>query len=158
MPAVIVSTTIPPEQVAKLERVAAAVRASGNKELRRELEKGLRRAVRPMQKTFRAGALGYLPFRGGLAEWVASDMRFRTSVSVGERTRLRIRASLPGHDLPAINRGRLRHPVFGNRENWVLQLVRPHFWDDAGILGAQEAEKEIVAAVDRTAGKLEAEL
>jgi hypothetical protein len=157
MPSVLVSTTIPPGDLAKLERVTLALRHTPP-ELRRELRTGLQRAVRPMQRTFRAGALGYLPLRGGLAEWVAAGMRFRTSVSVGESPRLRISASLPGHDLPALNRGRDRHPVFGHRDRWVTQQVRPRFWDDAGEVGASNAYDEIVKAVDTVAAKLEVEL
>ena len=157
MPTVLVSTTIPPEQLAKLQRVAAAV-GGVPKDVRRECERGLRQATAPMRRTFRAGALGYLPLRGGLGEWVTAGMRFRTSVSLSPNPRLRISASIPGHDLPALNRGRDRHPVFGHRDRWVTQTVRPHFWDDAGIVGAQEAGDEISKAIDRAADRLELEL
>lgn len=151
----LVSVYVPPGDLAKLERLNAAI-AAAPKELQKELATGLRRAVKPMPKIFRQGALGYLPHRGGLGEWVASGMRFRTTVSVGANPRLRISASLPGHDLPALNSGTDRHPVFGNRDNWVSQPIRPNWWDDSGVLAAQEASDEIVAAVDRTGTKLEA--
>ena len=155
MATVIVSTTIPPEDRAKLERVALAL-VDAPRNVRKECEKGLRNAARPMQRTFRASALGYLPLRGGLAEWVAAGMRFRTSVSLQpDRLRLRISASLPGHDLPALNRGRDRHPVYGHRDRWVTQEVRPNFYDDGGTVGAQEVEPELVDAIDRAADRLE---
>ena len=158
MPTVLVSTTIPPGDRAKLERVAAAL-VDTPRSVRKECETGLRRAARPMQRTFRAGALGYLPLRGGLAEWVAAGMRFRTSVSLQpDRLRLRISATLPGHDLPALNRGRDRHPTFGHRDRWVTQAVRPNFYDDAGTVGAQEVQPELVAAIDRAADRLEVAL
>lgn len=151
----LVSVTIPPGDLAKLERLNAAIKAAP-KELQKELADGLRRAVRPMPKTFRAGALGYLPHRGALGEWVASGMRFRTSVSVGANPRLRITGSLPGHDLNALNSGVDRHPTFGHRDRWVSQRIRPGWWDDAGIVAAQEVGDEIVNAVDRAGTKLEA--
>ena len=164
MASVLVSVTIPPGDLAKLQRVAVAVKDSGSKDLRRELEKGLRRSVRTMPKTFRAGALGWLPHRGGLAYEIGADLRFRSSVNVNPgRMRLRITGSARGpsgkaRDLYKMNQGRLRHPVFGNRRVWVMQAIRPRWWDDAGIVAAQEAYGEIVKAVDVTAEHLKAQL
>ena len=34
-------------------------------------------------------------------------------------------------DLKALNRGRLRHPLFGNRKHWYEQSIPPGMWDDA---------------------------
>lgn len=153
----LVSVYIPPGDLAKLERLNNAIK-DAPKETQKELVDGLRRAVRPMSKVFRQGALGFLPHRGGLAESIASAMRFRTSVSVGRSPRLRISASVPGHDIAAMNRGLLRHPTFGHRERgrWVSQVIRAGWWDDTGVLAAQDAADEIVSAIDRAATKLEA--
>lgn len=151
----LVSVYVPPGDLAKLERLNAAIR-NAPKELQKELATGLRKAVRPMPRIFRQGALGFLPHRGGLGEWVASGMRFRTTVSVGANPRLRITGSLPGHDLAALNSGTDRHPTYGHRDRWVSQRIRPAWWDDAGVLAANEAGDEIVAAVDRAGTKLEA--
>lgn len=142
---------------AKLERLARAIREAGDKELEKELAAGLRRAIKPMQREFKRGALGILPYRGGLAEWVADGMRFRSKVSVGSKPRATVIASLPGHDISAINRGRLRHPTHGHRDgpHWVTQEIRPGFWDDSGTLAAQDAAEEINKAIDAVAEKLE---
>lgn len=142
----------------QLGRLARAIRQAGDKDLQRELASGLRRAVRPMQREFKQVAGQVLPYRGGLAEFVVAGMRFRSKVSVGKSPRVRITASLPGHDLDAMNRGRLRHPTFGHRDgaHWVTQEIRPGFWDDAGTLAAEDARKEIDKAVDIVAAKLEA--
>jgi hypothetical protein len=140
----------------KLARLSRALKDAGDKDLRRELGAGLRRAARPMRETFKAGALGFLPHRGGLAEEVAVGMRFTTKVGTGANPSVRITASLPGHDLPAINRGRLRKPVFGNRKVWVTQQIRPGFWTDSGYVAAPAVRVELVKAIDAVAAKLEA--
>jgi len=140
----------------KLGRLAAAIRQAGDRDLQKELAKGLRRAIRPMQKEFRRGALGFLPYRGGLAEEVSASMRFSSKVSLGRNPSVRIIASLPGHDLAAMERGRLRHPVHGNRKNWVRQNIRPNWFSDTGTLAAQDAYDELEKAMDELARKLEA--
>jgi hypothetical protein len=141
----------------KLARLSKALREAGDKDLKSELGKGLRRAVRPMRETFKAGALGFLPFRGGLAEEIADGMRFRTKIRTsGKSVGVRVVASLPGHDLNAMNRGRLRHPVYGNRRNWVNQQIRPAWWDDSGLVAAPAVRVELVKAIDEVAAKLEA--
>jgi len=143
----------------KLERLSKALREADAKDLKKELGKGLRRAVKPMRDTFKAGALGFLPFRGGLAEEVADGMRFKTKIRTGGKSvGVRIVASLPGHDLSAMNRGRLRHPVYGNRRNWVNQQIRPNWWDDSGLVAAPAVRAELVKAIDEVAAKLEAKV
>lgn len=134
----------------KLERVARAVQASGDKALRRQVGIRLRRTAKPMQEAFKAGALGFLPYRGGLAEDVAAGMRFRTKVSLGATPSMRITASLPGHDLRAMNRGRLRHPTFGHRSGpyWVTQQIRPNWWTDSGLVALPDVRRELLGALD----------
>lgn len=158
MTGLVVSVTASPASRAKLERLARALKETGNKDLRNELARGLRRAVKPMQREFRRGALGILPHRGGLAEWVADDTKFRSKVSVGRNPSVRITATLPGHDLDAMDRGRLRHPTFGHRDgpHWVTQTIRPHWFTDSGVLAAQDARDELIRAIDTVAAKLEA--
>lgn len=138
----------------KLYRLAVALDGAP-KEIRKEIAAGLRRAISPMQRDFRGGALGFLPFRGGLAEFVAAGMRFRSTVNLGDDPLLRISAGLPGHDLEAMNRGRLRHPVYGNRHAWVSQLIRPEWWDDTGYVAADRAWQKLDEALDIAAHRLE---
>lgn len=143
----------------KLERLSKALRDAADKDLKKELGKGVRRAVRPMRETFKAGALGFLPFRGGLAEEVADGMRFRTKIRTGgSSVGVRVVAALPGHDLAAMNRGRLAHPVYGNRRVWVNQQIRPDWWDDSGLTAAPAVRVELVKAIDEVAAKLEAKV
>jgi hypothetical protein len=140
----------------KLAHLGAALREAGNKDLQRELAKGLRRSVRPMKAAFKAGALGILPDRGGLAEQVAADTRYSTKIRTGRSPSVRIVATLPGHDLSAMNRGRLRHPTHGHRaaKYWVNQQIRPGWFTDSGTLAAGDVRVELVKAIDEVAAKL----
>jgi hypothetical protein len=138
----------------QLAKLGAALKQAPE-DLRKELGAGLRRAVRPMPAIFKAGALGFLPFRGGLAETVAEGMRFRTKISTsGNNVGMRIVASLPGHDLAAMNRGRLRKPVFGNRRIWVTQQIREEWWTDSGLVAVPAVRAEAVNAIEAVARKL----
>lgn len=152
----IIGLSVDRKAMAKLDALAQALRDAGAKDLQKELTAGLRRAVRPMKKELQRGALGILPYRGGLAELVVAGTRFRTKVSVGKNPSVRISASLPGHDLAAMERGRLRHPTFGHRDgpHWVTQQIRPHWFSDSGVLAAQDARVEISKAIDNVARKL----
>jgi hypothetical protein len=110
-----------------LDRASAA--------LRKEMPRALRRAATPMIKAIRDEARTVLPKGGGLNEYVA-ESPITTIVRTGaDNTTVQIRGrrrqARPNGkqvDLPAINRGRLRHPTYGHRP-WVTQQVAP------GVLG-----------------------
>jgi hypothetical protein len=143
----------------KLAKIAAALKQAGHEDLRKELTAGLRRGTRPMPAVYKAGALGFLPFRGGLAEEVAAGMRFSIKVRTGGKSvGVRIVASLPGHDLRSMNRGRLRKPVFGNRRVWVNQQIRPEWWTDSGLVAIPAVRVELVRAIDAVGRKLESRI
>jgi hypothetical protein len=57
-------------------------------------------------------------------------------------------------DLASINRGRLRHPLFGNRRYWYDQSVTPGFWDKAMEKGVKDVRVELLKALDEVAAKL----
>ena len=57
-------------------------------------------------------------------------------------------------DVARINDGILRHPVYGNREVWVSQDIRPGFFDDPVRHGGPEVRREIEAAVQRVIRKI----
>ena len=69
-----------------------------------------------------------LPEGGGLTQWLRAA---KGSVSV-TKTRLTIQVSKGRKsDLGALNRGMLRHPVYGNRRRWALQGVAAGTYDKA---------------------------
>lgn len=120
--------------------------------LRKDLPKGLRRASVPMIRAIRAEARQSLP--SGLGEYVASST-ISTVVRTGaDNTAVQIRgrrrqdrATGKQVDLPAINRGRVRHPVYG-RSPWVLQRVQAGFWDRAVAASRAAVDREMQAVAD----------
>lgn len=55
-----------------------------------------------------------------------------------------------GMDLQSLDRGRLRHPLFGNRGHWYDQPVRRGWWTLSLYKASNtRVNKEIVNAVER---------
>lgn len=93
-------------------------------ELRQDLRRNLRNAVKPakpfVQESLRQG----LPQRGGLAALMGKasvGARVRTE---GSQVGVRVIVQKGKSVLSALDRGVLRHPVFG-RGKWVTQQVEP---------------------------------
>ncbi len=136
-----------------LDRAAAA--------LRKDLPKVLRRASKPMVTAIRAEAKGSLPRHGGLGKYVARAT-ITTVVRTGaDTTTLQLRGRRKQTrqggqlvDLPAINLGRLRHPVYGRRP-WVTQPVRAGFWDRGAATGRPAVDREMQAAINDLRRRIE---
>lgn len=91
----------------------------------------MREIAKPAIDAVRKSALGTLP-KGGkpvpLNQWVA-DATIKTSILTGPRSAgVAIRARKTGHDLPAIDKGVARHPVYGSRKAWSNTYVAPGFF------------------------------
>jgi hypothetical protein len=140
--------------VEKLAVVARRLRETGDKGLRAEMYRGLRRASKPLIADTREYARKTLPKRGGLAERVARS-KFKVSVrGAGRNPGVRITAT--GLDTRLDTQGRDRHPVFGNREVWVQQKVKPHWFEIPMRAGAPKVRRELDQVVTDVARKLEA--
>lgn len=130
-----------------LERVSRRLKQLGDKELKNELSRGINRAVKPMKDEVKAAALRDLPKRGGLNKFVAKlSWKTKTKTS-GQSVGVTIVADKSGHDLKAIDRGRVRHPVFGNRRAWVLQQVKAGFFSNTVRGHADRIRRELLALV-----------
>lgn len=140
------------EGAEKLAAVARQLRQTGNKELRKEMYRGLRQAAKPLIADARQHARDTLPKRGGLNERVARS-RFRVSVrAAGRDPSVRITAT--GLDKRLDTQGRLRHPVYGNRRVWVEQKVKAHWFEIPMRAGSRHVRRELVRVVDDVAKKL----
>lgn len=136
-----------------LAAVAKALRQAGDKDLRKELYRGLRRAAKPLIADTREHALQLLPKSGGLNRKVAHS-KFKVSIRGGGRNP-GIRITATGLDRRIDTEGRLRHPVYGNRTTWVLQQV-PKGWFTAPMeAGAPAVRQELVAVIERIAKQVE---
>ena len=116
-----------------------------DKAVARSLRKRLREAGKPLAQGLVEDGPEGLPSSGGLADWLRQA---KGTVSMTQ-SRLEIKLSRGGsHDLGAINRGRLRHPLYGNRRVWVEQSVEAGTYDKAFDKHAEDALPVIERVLD----------
>lgn len=96
-----------------------------------------------------------LPNRGGLNEWIAGA-KFSVSTRSGKDPAIRLSVQKRGHDLAALNRGRLRHPLYGNRRHWYLQQIRAGWFGEAMTGLAPGVRRDLVDVMDDVARRLAA--
>lgn len=110
-----------------LAKLAKRLKAAGQKDLRKELLRGIREGNKSTIAAIRSNAQ-ILPRRGGLAQLVAQSRIATRTRATGNSAGIRIVAE-NAHRLGGLNAGRVRHPVF-NRGKWVTQQVRPGWFTD----------------------------
>src|SRR5215468_8748671 len=139
---------MPSTGTAELARLSAVLRTADKIE-QRELQKAMRRLAAPLKRSARQGALQILPYRGGLAERVASG-RFSAQVRLaGKGAGVRITAvDRRGADVNRMDDGSVRHPVYGNRRRWVTQRITPGWFTTPLLLDAPKVRDEIGKALD----------
>lgn len=127
-------------------RLSKALKAAGRTDLRKDLNKALRAAGKPLIGKTRAAARDRLPQGGGLAAGVAKAPQ-RVQVRTGEKTAgVRIVVANNKSAARAANRGQVRHPVFGT-DKWVTQaLPRAEGWFDDTL--AREAPRIAGPAIE----------
>lgn len=134
--------------------LSKALKHAGRGELRKELGKGLRKSVKPLTKETRSVARRDLPSRGGLADQVAREPQ-RVQVRTGRKTAgVRLVVGKKRGGARMTNRGRLRHPVFGNRDVWVTQPVKPGWFDDTIKADEKRIRKDALAVLDTIADQI----
>lgn len=124
----------------------------------RKVANGLRARVReagkPLAEAIAQDGPEGLPEAGGLAEWLRgakpglSMTQTRVAIKLTGLTGMRTRKT---SDLNAINRGRLRHPVYaqpGRKAGWVNQLVPAGTYDAAIEKHGDAALEEIAHVLD----------
>jgi prophage DNA circulation protein len=130
----------------QLEAVGRRLKGAAGAPLRRELLKGIRTGAKGTVQAIRDEARSTLPQSGGLAALVAGGQFGVRTRLTGQSAGVRIVGSSRSvRALRQLNAGRLRHPVYGNRNVWVSQGVEPGFFD-------RPIEKDVPtirAAVDR---------
>lgn len=118
---------------------------AADKSVARSLRKRLREAGKPLSEGVLEDGPDGLPSSGGLADWLRQS---KGTVSITQ-ARLEIKLSRGGrHDLGAINRGQLRHPLFGNRRVWFAQSVEAGTYDKAFEKHAEQALPEVERVLD----------
>jgi len=113
-----------------MQVLSAELRAAGEegKVFRRELLAGIRAAAAPAPQAVKASARSLLPKSGGLNEYVASSrIGVRTRLT-GKAVGVRIAGSKGVHNLRRLDRGFVRHPVFGRWVAGVDDQEIPEGW------------------------------
>jgi len=141
----------------KLAALSRALKGAGN-DLRRELDRGLDRAVKPLTGKVRESAPRFLPNR--YAAELLPTLKFGVTHRPDRVTLSAKAATRRGkpRSLAALNRGRLRHPLYGDRSHWLNQPVKPGFWDTPLLAGRDEVRDELLKVMDAVAKGLEEKL
>jgi len=124
--------------------------------LMRNVRQEIRKEAKPMIAEMKAGAKAYMPDRYAIE--MTATLRTQTSVTA-RGIYIRGRANTPGgrpRELRKLEKGMLRHPLFGNRNHWYPQVVRPGFWAEGLSRHSDNIMRGIRrvmdAAADRIAG------
>ncbi len=115
--------------------------------LRRHLTKRLKAATAPLRREIEASALETLPKAGGLNVLAAKSLTSTRVVLQGKRTGVRLTTRNP-HSIRQLDRGRVRHPLYGNRKFWYTQTVEPGWWSKPVEESKPEATVAVRAALD----------
>jgi len=107
-----------------VDNLVRAIRTHADqKAIRRDLSRGLNSASKGVRAKMVDAIDETLPRRGGLAEQMRGMVSSRATAKSGKYAGVSIRFSSKGYDIRTLTGGRLRHPVFGNRDNWVEQTA-----------------------------------
>lgn len=156
-----------------LHKAAAQIRAEGNKDLAKEMSRGLSRAIEPVRKKIRSSAGETMPREGGYNAAFDKSLRFRMAHRNGaNQSALSLTTFADGsserRDIRSLEGGNLRHPVFGRSRPgprkgertanpWSVTKIRDGFWKRGTDSAMDEVEKEIGKVadglLDRLAGK-----
>lgn len=138
----------------QLAAVSRALKQHGDKALTSEMTRGITRSVKPLKRDVKAHARSSLPKRGGLAKRVARTSLPHRTRKTGSRAGVRIEAKANAVNDPGrIDRGRIKHPVFG-KGPWVLQDVTPGWFTKPLKDGAPVVRKELIKVMDDVVNKI----
>lgn len=157
----------------QFQALARQLRAAGAKGLGREMAAGLRKATAPITRAVDAEAGQVMPNRGGYRRALTGSLRHRTEVrTTAVRASVKVRTYADGtgsrRDVPALNKGQLRHPVYGRsrklrrgpkagsiRANpWAVTRIRAGFWDRPTARAMPAAQAEMAKVLDDVAARL----
>lgn len=139
--------------------VSRALRNIGDKGLGKQMGKALQDASKELRPAIKKSAAQLMPHSGGYATVLSKSLRFRQNVQTSRiAARIVFKVHADGRkerrDVPSLNRGRLRKPLYGNRNYWYSQRVRPGFVDRPVDRLAPDIARRMNAVVDYVADQL----
>lgn len=130
-------------------RIAAKLESAARGGLKRDLEGAVRRATAPVPDAYTATLARRMPQEGGYARSLAGRVVVsRRRIEFGYR----LTAKSSTFDMPKIERGILRHPLFGNRKHWYVTKVPPGLFAAEIRAVDDDLRREITAAMRRATG------
>lgn len=145
-------------EVSGAERLAAlAKRLRGaDKEYRKELRIGINRAVKPLKRDVLEQLPLFMPNQ--YAKVMKKALKVKTVIRTGGMASVRITAYGKGRhknrDIRALDRGTLRHPLWGNRDWWYAQKVKAGFWSEPLKDGRPRVRAEVMDVIRTVNAKL----
>lgn len=142
------------EGAVELHKVAARIYAEGRTNLARQMGNALSKAADPVKVSIRAEAERTMPKHGGYSGLFTKSLKFRLERRNGVQqatAQLITYADGKGQrrDIGALNRGVLRHPVFGRRRSpWKVTSIRAGFHKRGTDHAIEEAQKQLGKVVD----------
>jgi len=136
----------------QLADLGKALKAA-DKSIKNEFLAEIRASGKPAGEAIRNAYAADMPKRGGLAAVLGrSKIGIRNRLS-GKNAGIRLTMTNK-HDLAELEKGNLRHPVYGNRKVWKRQSV-PSGVGDAAFQKQQPAiQRRMLAAMNATATKI----
>jgi len=135
------------------KRLRAA--GEGGKGMRKELLKRIRETAKgPLSDDLQQAALRRLPARGGLAATAAKKLKVtvRTRLS-GSEVGVTAIVAVKDMDIPKLDAGKLRHPVYGH-DPWVNQKIPSGIFSDAVEEIADSVRDDILSVFEDIAKEL----
>lgn len=137
------------EGTEQFKAAAHALNQLGDRDVRRAVYAGFREVGQPLGIRSRDAGAAAMPRRGGLSARLRQARVGQQNATTGSNPRVVIRISArEGYDLPALDRGQLRHPVFGRRNVWREQAVPAKAWSTEFEKGAPEVRDKVIAQLE----------
>lgn len=141
-----------------LARLGRQLRQAGRRDLQRELYRGINAAAKPLDQNIKYAMDQFLPDQ--YAAELAASLKTTVKRRGGKNPSVRLVGKAKTRrgverDLSSLNRGRLRHPLFGNRRHWFNQAVRTGWWDHPIIQWRPEFARRVDQVVRDVMQKIE---
>lgn len=121
------------------------LKAAGQTELRKELNKSMRQAAKPLLPKVREAARANLPKHGGLNERIARKP-IRIQTRTGANT-AGVRVVGTKVD-PRIDEGRVFHPVFGRKPGVVQRIKGRGYWSKTLEKSGPDVRGDVLKALE----------
>lgn len=141
----------------ELAAIGNRLKDMGAKEHRKYLLKGIREAVKDAIPDVRESAIDILPGGGsGFDAQVAASKFAARSRITGTAASVKLVGASSSLIEEVNRRGRLRHPVYGNRSTWVNQAIPEGWFDKPMEAQSPRIRREIEAVMEDVKNRLEA--